>query len=224
MKSLHKKISAVALIAVLGAPVLSQGLVISSNSSSSSSIKKGLQLPYDELQNYLEVIRYEQKYNYEALYLNIYYIPKQVDLQYPDRWAFVKGLQSGHLDKYRKERESIVIKVGKSYFRIYFPMSQHQRDRIIVKECAKNYKFDIVLVNRSDSSVGLVEMGAKIRSYFKGQPKLIEKLLKEPSEKWVDVFPDGESFRSSLELRYIKIPQGYSRYRIGDSDYIFLKK
>ena len=223
MKSLHKKISAVALIAVLGAPVLSQGLVISSNSSSSS--KKGIVMPYDEFQNRIFVQKYEEQYKYYSIYIERLGEREKEDLEYSDRWEFVRGLQRGDLDKYREERVSIIIKVGKSYFEIYFSMSQHKRDRIIVKECAKEYGFDILLFNRSDSSAGRVEINAKIRSYFKGRPELMNKLLKEPSKEWVDIFPDGESFRSSLRHSPSKLKQGgYYRYRVGDSDYIIYKK
>ena len=219
MKSLHKKISAVALIAVLGAPVLSQGLVISSSSSSSSSNNKGVVVSYDELQNRIFMERYEEQYKYYSVYLKS---PEKEDLNYSDRWKFLNGLKKGDLDKYRKEKESIVIKIGNSYFRIYLLMPQHQRDRIIVKECAKKYNFDIILLSRSNSA-GLAEMNAKILNKFKGNPKLIEELLKEPNKKWVNVFPDGESFRYYLQLGKIDLEKGYSRYRIGDSDYIFYK-
>ena len=211
MKSLHKKISAVALIAVLGAPVLSQGLVISSNSSSSS--KKVVS--YEEFQNRIFVERYEEQYKYYSVCLESH---EKEDLKYSARWAFVNGLKRDDLEKYRKEREYIVIKVGNSYFKIYLLMPQYQRDRIIVKECAKKYKFEIKYY-LSDS----VEMEALIRSKFKNDPKVMNELLKRPSKYLVNVFPDGESFRYSLESGK-NIPQGYSRYIIGSYDYIFYKK
>ena len=86
MKNLHKKIISVVFILVLGLPVLSQGLVIVSNSSSSNKKKIVRQLGIDEFQVYWIVKIYEEdnRYNnYDALYL-VKYVESDVLKKYKD--------------------------------------------------------------------------------------------------------------------------------------------
>ena len=124
MKNLHKKISAVALIAVLVAPVLSQGFVAHAN----LNIRKVNVSSYDEFQNYRVVVGYEKDYYYDSLYLDSKSKPKKVDESYSDGREFLKRVKND-LHKYRRKRESIFIKVGKCYFEIFLHLSDKSSQR-----------------------------------------------------------------------------------------------
>ena len=97
MKNLHKKIIAVALALVLGSPVLSQGLVIFSNSSSSNKKKIVRQLGIDDFQVYWIVKIYEEdsRYNnYDALYFG-----KYVNLMFWKNINIVRGTENLKIER-----------------------------------------------------------------------------------------------------------------------------
>ena len=147
MKNLHKKIIAVAL--VLGSPVLSQGLVIVSNSSSSNKKKIVRQLGIDEFQVYCIVKIYEEdnRYNnYDAIYFGKYmgsdvlkkYKDSKRYREFNDRKKFVEILKSGGFKIHQRRGEDIIVKIEKYYFKFFFDLSNHQRIMLPMREDRKS--------------------------------------------------------------------------------------
>ena len=252
MKSLHKKISAVALIGIFAVPVLSQGFLANAISIELKN-KSPRVLSVEEYQNLLKLVKYEDLYNYffvpldgppEPKYLEFmshkyraYPSISQSQFKYKDIYEFEHALKEGKFDAYikyfyRDSLDPVYINIGKFWYKFFFNLSPSQKEAMPIKEHFKKNGFDVVYLSRNDSVYDRAEFNSYIGGYRFGERK--ELLYKAQYQKQ-DLIqkllkgPENKRIFSSIDLfkidvSYVEEKPGYYIYRVDKHDFLVYKK
>lgn len=219
MKSLNKKIIAVVLMSALCLPFLSQGLETHAILNLSGS--KKIVVSYNEFQDIKTVEENEGNPdygNYDAVYLGNE--TRTVYKSYSDKWDFLKKAAKDLKLKSWKE-EHVFIKVGKSYFKIYFNLTDHQRKMLLIRDIGEHYGFKVLHAHGNYFWGGTHEFDSHLqnRDDFKDKPDVVNRLVQGPTLE----FPSLQGFIEKL-VGGLGLPKGYSRLRAGDYDYLIFKE
>lgn len=162
-----------------------------------------------------------QNYKNEKIpsYYNLIPNHKYFYLEFTDGAEFSSNIHK--LDKYKKQKDPIVVKIKNEYFGIFFYTTDHERNVMPIKQLGESYDFEVFYAHSNSDPHGKATMESFITKNDTFSEEEKKRLLEELNDDMV--FLDAEELAYDLKNGIFTIPKGFSRCQIGNYEYIFSK-